>query len=150
MVEVNAIKLQAPRLNHKSKENFGQGSPFAIVPITFIKYVDLLLETIKSEGTQEGYKFDLASLIEEVESVRDRAFDEITCLPLDHRWAACLRYKHALYNSIKHHRIVSPFQQQQQADDNTDDDEIKRIRVPRTLLNKLQRLHTTMKVTWTE
>ena len=143
MVDINGLKLQAPKLNHRSREIMGQGSPIAIIPIKFNDYVDALLEIIKTEAAQEGYKFDLSTLEEEVSCVRDRAIDEITCLPLEHRWAACLRYKHALYNSIKHHRIASPFK-----DDDFESDEERRIRVPRSLLNKLQRLHAIMRVSW--
>lgn len=143
MVEINSLKIQAPKLNHKSKENCGQGSQFAIRPVQFNDYFRLIISTIQDEASAYGYKFDLTSLIEEVQLVWDRAIDEITCYALDIQWGAALRYKHAIYNTIKHHRISSPY-----GDIEAEDEDTKRIRIPKTLTAKLVRLHNTCHVYW--
>ncbi len=146
MIDINALKINAPKLNHKSKENQGQGSQFAIRRIHFNDYVDAIINVIEEEGNAEGYKFDLSTLIEEVKLVRDRAIDEITSFPLDTQWAVALRYKHAIYNTIKHHRIASPYNDD--TDDEEDDEEVKLIRIPKSLTHKLVRMHNTLHVFW--
>ena len=145
MVDINALKINAPKLNHKSKENNGQGSQFAIRRIHFNDYVDAIVNVIEQESSADGYKFDLGTLIEEVQLVRDRALDEITSFPLHVQWAVAIRYKHAIYNAIKHHRIASPYSGDTYDDE---DEEAKMIRIPKSLTHKLVRLHNTSHVFW--
>jgi hypothetical protein len=135
MPAINNIKLHAPKIRGTAmKDNFGQGSPYAIVPMRFPHYVNAIIATVKHHAYRTRYNY--RGLVDELEFARDRAMYEITSQYPEDWWGATARFKHAILNCVKNyvprpHATADPSKMEQNCKD---------------LLREVARMHDTTKV----
>jgi hypothetical protein len=99
MPPVNSIKLHAPKLHGKMKDNFGQGSPYAIVPVAWVDYMDAAIAIVARLGKASRYGY--RGLLDDLRFTRDRGtFEILSQVPRD-RQGATARFKHAALNCAR-------------------------------------------------